>query len=132
MKATLSFVSNLPIFQHEKPYELWIPPDAIPEGMPWTNCKFAEHPDIEIKDVRSSNIDFGYETTGFKYLSSPLNQSFVGDFNWRLDDDLVQEYIKDTVELVQREFSAHKVLCFDWRVSQVIYLLRSTKACFRV
>jgi hypothetical protein len=116
MKATLSFISDLPIFQYEKPYELWLPLEKIPDSLSWTNTQFSEQPGIEIKDVRSNDTDFGYETTGFKYLFSPLNQLFKGP-SWPYNDSMVQEYLSETVVLVQEEFSAQKVLCFDWRVS---------------
>src|SRR5258708_6430077 len=88
INASLSFISDLPVFQHEKPYELWLPSEQIPDGLSWTNCQFQEHPDIEIEDVRSSKADFGYETTGFKYLNSPLSQVFMGDSNWRCNDSI--------------------------------------------
>jgi hypothetical protein len=37
--------------------------------------------------------------------------------SWPYNDSMVQEYLSETVVLVQEEFSAQKVLCFDWRVS---------------
>ncbi|OCL08016.1 hypothetical protein AOQ84DRAFT_377157 [Glonium stellatum] len=107
MKATLSFIPDLPIFQHEKPYELWLPAEEIPESLPWTNCQFFEHLATEIKVARSSNTDFGYETTRFKHLSSPLSQCFTGDSNWRYNNSMAQKYIKETVKLIER------VLCTE-------------------
>jgi len=121
-KVTLSFISDLPIFQHEKPYELWLPPSEIPDSVPWTNCQFSEHSNIEIEDVRGSNTDFGYETTGFKFISNQLSECFARGSSWRSDDGLVQRYLEETVELLKGEFGAEKVLCFDWRVS--IYFSR--------
>jgi hypothetical protein len=33
MKATLSFIADLPLYDVEKPYELWLPPEQLPEGI---------------------------------------------------------------------------------------------------
>ena len=115
MKATLSYLVDLPTYEHEKPYELWLPPDSLPEkDFPPTNCEFEEHPGIEILDIRTSKIACTFKTTGFKYLFDRLGLEDPHVLVKK--EDVRRDYLEHTIDLIKQEFEAEKVICFDWRV----------------
>jgi hypothetical protein len=117
MKATLSFIADLPLYEVEKPYELWLPPEQLPEDIPITNCQWIRQPDIEITDLRKDGIVFALDTTGFKYLQDPLDFELKGeDLLSATESENLVRYLNNTINLVKKEFGAEKAICFDWRV----------------
>lgn len=113
MKASLSYLSNLPKYDVEKPYELWL--DEVPAQIPWTNCMFKDESEIEFNDARAQDVQLDYDSFGFKYLSHPLTPRLK---SWQFWEDRSSrfEYLRDCIDLVRKEFRADKVICYDWRV----------------
>jgi len=117
MRASLSFLDDLPLYETEKPYELWLPKEQLPKEIPLTNCQYREHKNVEIHDIRSSDLDLGFKASdaGFNFLHDPLEFDFRGEHLLSSDGTMLRKYLSRTVQKVQQEFSADKVLCFDWR-----------------
>ncbi|KAF1954824.1 hypothetical protein CC80DRAFT_550002 [Byssothecium circinans] len=116
MKAALSFIADLPLYEEEKPYELWLPPEQLPKDIPVTNCQWIRQPDIEIEDLRKSNAAVALDTTGFKYLNDPLDFELQGeDLMSDTESENLVRYLNGTVDRVKKEFKADKAICFDWR-----------------
>ncbi len=117
MKATLSYLLDHPKYDQEKPYELWLPEEELAGAdLPSTNCEFEERSDITIQDVRTSNLSFAFDTTGFKFVSDPLDEDYHCAGLLFKKDSTLERYLKQTVGLIKREFGTEKVICFDWRV----------------
>ena len=125
MKATLRYLSDLPRYESEKPYELWLPAEDLAEAnVPSTNCEFEEKPGINIRDVRTSTAEFAFDTTGFKFVLDPLTlDRHSPESLWKQDASL-KEYLEHIITLVKQEFGAVKVICFDWRVQDLGVLSR--------
>src|SRR5215471_4974385 len=64
--ASFYFLRDLSKYQTEKPYEIWRESDP---SIPKSNCEFEEHRGIVVNDMRSSEFNFDYESTGFKVLN---------------------------------------------------------------
>ncbi|KAF2872777.1 hypothetical protein BDV95DRAFT_606351 [Massariosphaeria phaeospora] len=104
MKASLSFLADLPLYTEEKPYELWLPPDQLPEDIPVTNCHWVKHTDIQITDLRHSVLNAGLDTTGFKFLSDPLDFDLRGEHLLSTNPtETLARYLNSTADVVGEE-----------------------------
>jgi hypothetical protein len=115
MKASFSFLADLPLYLNEKPYELWLPEDQMPAGLAQSNCKFVVHPEVEIEDVRKSRLNPSLDSAGFQYLNDPLKVKLTTEDLLSGGNSAIQEYLLDTAELVRKYLAAEKAICFDWR-----------------
>jgi hypothetical protein len=109
----LQFLKRLDIYEHQKPYWLFV---AKPENVPdakLTNVEMESVPGIPVHDVRHSEEDYRIDTHGFQFVSH--DQTFH-DFD---DESLVQEeYVPQVEKLIKSCIpNAEKVFVFDWRVS---------------
>ena len=68
IKVSLIYLSDLPQYETEKLYELWLPTEP---GVAKTNREFTIYHDVPIIDARTSEVDFDFHTTGFKYIHRP-------------------------------------------------------------
>lgn len=82
---------------------------TIEERLPQATFETVHH--VKIRDIRSQQSDFNIRKNGFEFIFRPsrfrptvTQQQTLG------------EYIIETTEFVKRHLSAHKVLCFDYRV----------------
>lgn len=126
MLATLRYLSDLPRYESEKPYELWLSAEDLAEAnVPSTNCEFEERPGINIRDVRTSTAKFAFDTTGFKFVLDPLTLDHHSPESLWKQDASLKEYLEHIIALVKREFGAEKVICFDWRVQDLGVLSRT-------
>ncbi|RDW67054.1 hypothetical protein BP5796_09803 [Coleophoma crateriformis] len=113
MEVSLSFLSELPLYATEKPYDIY---REVPAGVPTSNCEFEEHHNIKVYDVRKIQSSFDLDSSGFKLLRAPSKIDVNSiDFKDRTSDSTMV-YLRDTVNLVKEELGANRVLCFDWRL----------------
>lgn len=111
--VSMKYLSRLPLYQEEKPFELWIPSNP---GVPQTNCKFQAENDIAIADARFCEEKLDLETSGFQFIRHsssciPTAKDLAGR-----SQETVTPYLRETVSLVQSHLDAEKSFCFDWRV----------------
>jgi hypothetical protein len=115
MLISLEFLSSLPLFETEKPYEVFM--HEIPNGLPKTNCEYTKHDDILVNDVRSIEKAFTLEECGFCFLlADRFPAPTTEDFESNSGTDVVLRYLRDTVSFVLEHVHAERALCFDWRV----------------
>ncbi|KAJ5113780.1 hypothetical protein N7456_002314 [Penicillium angulare] len=115
MHVSMTFLSDLPIYEVEKPYDLYTP---VPPGQRSSNCEYTEHNNILLHDVEELQNHSDLEVTGFKFLHAPSNATLESQ---DLEDaakapTAIQPYLSETVDLVKDELNADKVICFDWRL----------------
>jgi hypothetical protein len=113
MEVTMSFLSELPIYKTEKPFDIY---REVPAGVPTSNCEFEEHNNIKAQNAREVQSSLGLDITGFKLLKAPSKVDISSiDFQDRASSSIM-EYLRETISLVKDELGADRVLCFDWRV----------------
>lgn len=105
----LTYLDDLSVYDHEKPYELWV--NATP-ALPRTNCQFVEF-DVPLKDVRNVSNCPSFEETGVKFLSHKSAFTFQ---ERAPDQDNMDGYLAESAALINTEMNADKVFIFDWRV----------------
>jgi len=116
MFATLQFLTDIPLYQTEKPYKLLNFPSIPPELS--TNCQYINRHGIRLNSVRGREDQFSVDQCGFQILKHRFRCTPTrSQFEDRLQrDHLVQEYLSEVVYLVKKELCADRVFCFDWRV----------------
>jgi hypothetical protein len=117
INATLTYLSDLPVYENEKLFEIWA--DNAPTELPRTNTEFTEHGDVLIEDLRYRPIQPDLDSTGFTFLkheSACLPRA--EDMLAAEPTEMLYQYLEEVIELIKELLQADKVLCFDWRVSQ--------------
>lgn len=117
MLFTLSYLKKLPIYESVKPYQLHGFTELSKEQQ--TNCVFEELTDVVAEDLRDARDDCRIEKEGFEFRKVPtrcaLNPQIfereAPDFN-----EIVQDYLQETMEVVRERFNACGVVTIDWRV----------------
>lgn len=121
MQISLEFLSELPLFETEKPYELFL--HEIPEELPKTNCEYTTHNDIPIVDARSVDKVFSLDDCGFSFLpAAGYPAPSIEEFESVNATDIIVSYLEDTISFVSRHIKADRILCFDWRVGFIFLL----------
>jgi hypothetical protein len=118
MRVSLSFLSDLPLYKEEKPYTIH---GTAAEGLKNSNCEFTVFDDIEVEDVRGEENSGNFLERGFqfKHHASKVPVSSSDFQSPGPQNELVQLYLEETIELAKAETEATKVILFDWRVSFV-------------
>ena len=121
MLTKLKYLSDIPLLEFEQPYELFGHP-TLDSGK-ITNCEYSIVDDVQIQDIRKGKLHCGLDTTGFTFLKH-TSSCFMSadDFESAgndLDNERVVKYLEETMGLVKHELCATKVICFDWRVSDL-------------
>lgn len=115
MRISLEFLSELPQFKMEKPYEIFM--QQIPAGLPKTNCEYSKHSNIQIRDVRATGKTFTLDDFGFTFLPATGHPApTTKEFESEDSKDVVLHYLEETISFVARHVKADRILCFDWRV----------------
>ena len=128
MLIDLSFLSDIPLYDKEKPYTLFVPAQ---EGIEQSNCKFYVQNGISAEDVRGHEHEYTLDECGFTFLKheSRLAISSYAFQSNRQDDSFVKEYLQEARQLVKTHVQAERVLCFDWRVSKTMLPILGS-SCF--
>lgn len=112
MQVDLTHLTKLRLYEREKPYELWLPTGP---GVAKTNCAFSSSR-VLLRDVRSKDLKCTIDTTGFEFVNHvSQNKNLLTGGDEGLES-AVLPYLEETLELVRKIFSAHKVIVNDWRV----------------
>jgi hypothetical protein len=112
--ASLPFLSQEDLYDHEKPYEVWMPTD---DPIPRTNCVFVEQHETPKEDVRDRSDEFTLGTGGFEFIQHDTSQlAITGSGIEACGREAILPYLNETIELVKQHTQAEKAICFDWRV----------------
>ncbi|KAI0868905.1 hypothetical protein GGS24DRAFT_512672 [Hypoxylon argillaceum] len=115
MSASFTFLSDLPLYQTEKPYTVYgqAPPQLRP-----SNCEFTTVAGITVENIRGKEQEFSLSRDGFQYILAPSALSpEISDF---LHQDALSEkakaYLTETTSIAKKFLIAEKAICFDWRI----------------
>ncbi|OCL09233.1 hypothetical protein AOQ84DRAFT_404936 [Glonium stellatum] len=116
MLATLKFLSDLPLYDLEKPYELCGFPE-VPQS-DRSNCQFTDHNNIKLEDVRGQENKYSINDYGFAFVNHTSSLDLKAQYfeHQNRNDAVVNTYLKECIELVKREIGADRVVCIDWRL----------------
>ena len=118
MLATLKFLSDLPLYDLEKPYELCGFPE-VPQSNR-TNFQFTNHNNTKLEDVRGQEKQYSIDRHGFAFVSHASSLDLKSQYfeHQTRNEAVVNKYLQECIELVKREMRANRVVCIDWRVRQ--------------
>lgn len=111
MLATLTHISNLPLYDTEKPYKLYTPAGTH------SNCEYTDA-NVVIEDARGREGEFDIDECGFAFTKHTSNKLPSSAKLQEADtkDIAVTEFLQETMDFAKQYFGASKVLCIDWRV----------------
>lgn len=121
LRVCITHISDLPKYNHEKPYELWMAQEDLPAGeVATTNCEFDHVDGVSIHDLRQATIDCSINTSGFQFVKhqTAFHLSSV-DVDPEQHSVALENYLEETLRVVSEELRVSQVLCFDWRVSTI-------------
>ena len=116
--TTLNFLSDLPIYKTEQPYELYGFPEQTSELQ--TNCRFDNVKDVVIHDVRDRMDEFTLDGAGFTFIRHTSQCELKAEHFETAPEgnDVVTAYLEETMNLVKGYLGADHIVCFDWRVCE--------------
>jgi len=114
--ASIQYLKKLPLYEKEKPFQLFIPIDKTSGDPRSSNLEFEPRSHTFV-DIRNRVHDFSLDSHGFQVVPHPTKleaQSFV-------DRSLVESRYLLEVEEVLRTIGGgyDKVFIFDWRVRRI-------------
>ena len=116
ISATLSFLRALPLYHHEKPYNVFLSPeDDVPPESNLTNVEDDLRADVVLQDIRESDQDFSLQKHGFQVLCHKSMYSGLDD------PAIIEGYKKETEDLLKRELNAEHVICWGYKVRNSRY-----------
>ena len=119
LEADFEYIQWRDIYQHEKPFEIFI--DLPPElkNARRTNLIFQPVAKQIIQDARGREADFSLDTYGFTWKRHRSNLE-----NFTNPDRIVDTYLPEMEEFIRSQIDgADRVFIFDWRVSCVHVVL---------
>ncbi|KAL8742784.1 MAG: hypothetical protein Q9190_004792 [Brigantiaea leucoxantha] len=115
MQFTMKFLKELSIYETVQPYKLHGFPDLSVEQQ--TNCVFEEIEHVVAEDVRGSENKGRIEEEGFEFTKVPTRCALSAEvFERDSLDNIVRDYIQETMDLVRERLNARFVVTIDWRV----------------
>lgn len=106
-QTQLQYISNLPLYDREKPYNLSYGTYAY---LITTNVEKDERT-VLVRDVRDREAQFSYESHSFRFLKLPAKTELNGSEQNTID------YLEETRAFLLQEFQADRVICYDIRAS---------------
>lgn len=113
VEAEVDYLQRLPLYQREKPFQLFVPICEIDPDARSTNLAFEKKTQTFV-DIRERVDDFSLDSNGFQVQTSPskLDPQSFGDR--RLIED---NYLPEIEKLLNGLGSnIDRVFIFDWRV----------------
>lgn len=114
VKARIDYLKKLPLYQAEKPYQMFLPAAEGATDQRTHNLEF-ESKECTFTDIRSRAYDCTLDTDGFQFHEFPTH------LNWTsLQDRSVVEsvYFAEIEQVLKNiEGGYDKIFIFDWRVT---------------
>lgn len=116
-RSKVDYLKRLPLYQTEKPFQLFIPIEAEAADKRTSNLEF-ESKECDFEDVRAKAADYTLDDNGFRFLKHPT----ALDWHSFHDRDAVESrYFAEVKQILQHvEGGYDKILLFDWRVSSLL------------
>ncbi|KAI9767664.1 MAG: hypothetical protein M1840_005535 [Geoglossum simile] len=112
--AAIDYLQDLPLYQTEKPFWCFLPPDHPapgPDTQRTDNLEFEPHHNLKITDIRTKAAEISLEAYGFEVLSHTSALSEIAS----LAD--VDRYKAETRELLRARLGpASFVKCYDLKL----------------
>ena len=108
--GSFQYIKYSPNFDQEKPYHFGGPLAPDQEHLR-TNITYEKREGIPLRDLRGLPNSATLEAHGFQFLNHQTQ--FTAGFN---EDDVVQSYVLETLDLLKEFLGCDTVLCYDSRV----------------
>lgn len=110
----IEYLKRLPLYRHEKPFQIFIPIQKDAKDQRATNLEF-EPKQQSITDIRTNPSSFTVDSHGFQFQKS-LTKLNMNLFNNRYIVET--EYLPEVERILKNmDSSIDRVFFFDWRVS---------------
>lgn len=121
VSATIEYLQRLDLYKSEKPYWCFLPPKEgfDPDKQRLDNLEWEDHSEITIHDIRESINDFKIDECGFQVIH---HQSMIPELD---TEPHINEYRKETEEMLRTSMQAEYVHCYDHRLRENIMFKRS-------
>jgi hypothetical protein len=115
----LEYLQKLPLYEKEKPFRVYYEiPDSATDRRK-TNLEF-EAKELIIEDIRLKSLNFTLDDHAFAIRK--LNTTLHSDA-FTNKSIVEKSFLPEVERLIKSEIPGASVYFFDWRVSQVIFLL---------
>lgn len=112
--GSFQYIKYSPNFDHEKPYHFNGDLDPDQEHLR-TNITYERRHGIALHDLRGLPKSATLETHGFQFMNH--QSQFTDGFD---DDEVVQSYVLETLDLLKEFLGCDTVLCYDSRVLKIV------------
>ena len=111
VSTSLQYLKNLPLYQTQKPFQVYTHIQDVPESEK-TNLEFEEHNNVLIRDVRGKEDQFDLDECGFQYIKHATHVDLSD-----VTKDVADAYLEEIKQLLLEKLKADRVFCYDFRVS---------------
>lgn len=121
VQATLEYLQDLEIYEHEKPYWVFLQPrDGFdPDRQRLDNLEFEERHNINLHDIRELDVEPALDESGFQVLQ---HQSKFSTFESQAS---IKDYRSETEALLKETLGAVYVKCYDSRLRKNVVFERT-------
>ena len=118
IKASIDFLANLDLYNHEKPYAALASPGTVVVGEDQLhNLQWETHRDVHVTDIRGNEKLYNLEECGFQVVRSPGHQSVYTNL------EELEKYKRGTEQLLSTLLKPTQVHCYEARVRDVAKLI---------
>jgi len=119
MLTSVTFLDELPCYETQKPYKLYIKPEDL--SLPATNCEYITRHDVQVNDARGREQDFNLKDQGFMFHKHSTRCNLKAEIFEQGNEAAIVEYLEETIRLVKDTLKVERVVCFDWRVRYQVH-----------
>lgn len=111
--AQVQYLKRLPLYEKEKPFQLFIPIDKTSEEQRSSNLEFEPRSQTFV-DIRNVISDFSLDSHGFQVVRYPTKLATESFLNRSLVESRCLTEVEDILKIIDGGYD--KVFIFDWRV----------------
>ncbi|KAH8682291.1 methyltransferase CmcJ [Xylariales sp. PMI_506] len=113
VKSEVNYLKRLPLYQSEKPFQLFIPIEKDAPDQRTSNLEF-EPRECTFRDIRDSLQDYSLDTHGFQVEECPTNLDFPSFQDRAIVESRYFSEVEQILKRIQGGFD--RVFIFDWRL----------------
>ncbi|KXJ88484.1 hypothetical protein Micbo1qcDRAFT_17472 [Microdochium bolleyi] len=113
VQARVDYLKRLPLYQVEKPFQLFIPIEPDAKDQRPSNLEF-ESKEVTFHDVRDQLSDCRLDSHGFQLLRHPTGLPSASFENRGLVESVYFDEVRDILKTVDGGYD--KIFIFDWRL----------------
>jgi hypothetical protein len=111
-RATLKYLKWVPLYEKEKPFQIFVPLPPGVEDDRTDNLVFETEKEQDVLDARGQEHTFTLNRNGFQYVKHETKVD-VFDTKEKVEDI----YLPELTELLKTQLEdVHRVVFFNWRV----------------